>query len=65
VTAVEPAAPARRSASAPPPRLPSLTGLRFLAAFLVFGFHVHIERIVAGTVIPLALLVAEEIGRAS
>jgi peptidoglycan/LPS O-acetylase OafA/YrhL len=47
VTAVEPAAPARRSASAPPSRLPSLTGLRFVAAFLVFGFHVHIERIVA------------------
>ncbi|BBH68024.1 hypothetical protein ACTI_47090 [Actinoplanes sp. OR16] len=47
MTAVEPAASERHAASPPPARLPSLTGLRFLAAFLVFGFHVHIERIVA------------------
>ena len=33
--------------TAPSSRLPSLTGLRFLAAFLVFGFHVHIERLIA------------------
>ena len=32
---------------AAPARLPSLTGLRFAAAFLVFGFHAHIEGIVA------------------
>jgi peptidoglycan/LPS O-acetylase OafA/YrhL len=32
---------------AAPARLPSLTGLRFAAAFLVFGFHADIERIVA------------------
>jgi peptidoglycan/LPS O-acetylase OafA/YrhL len=29
-------------------RLPSLTGLRFVAAFVVFGFHVHISRLSAG-----------------
>ncbi|MDF5755023.1 acyltransferase [Spongiactinospora sp. TRM90649] len=34
----------RTSADVPlpaPPRLPSLTGLRWFAAFVVFGFHVH------------------------
>ncbi|MEU4563798.1 acyltransferase [Actinoplanes sp. NPDC023936] len=46
MTAVEPAAARRPGASQPPSRLPSLTGLRFVAAFLVFGFHVHIEQFV-------------------
>lgn len=31
----------------PPSKLPSLTGLRFVAAFAVFGFHVHTQRIFA------------------
>jgi peptidoglycan/LPS O-acetylase OafA/YrhL len=33
----------------PPVRLPSLTGLRFLAAFVVFGFHLHAGGLFAGT----------------
>ena len=28
-------------------RLPSLTGMRWAAAFLVFGFHIHVERVYA------------------
>jgi peptidoglycan/LPS O-acetylase OafA/YrhL len=35
-----PAAP--HTATAAPSRLPSLTGLRFVAAFLVFGFHIGV-----------------------
>lgn len=34
---------------APPTRLPSLTGLRFLAAFVVFGFHLHAGGLFTGT----------------
>jgi peptidoglycan/LPS O-acetylase OafA/YrhL len=41
VTTVAPSGLERGSGAAVS-RLPSLTGLRFLAAFLVFGFHVHI-----------------------
>ncbi|PSL53729.1 peptidoglycan/LPS O-acetylase OafA/YrhL [Saccharothrix carnea] len=33
----------------PPVLLPSLTGLRFLAAFLVFGFHLHAGGLFTGT----------------
>ncbi|WP_201439598.1 acyltransferase family protein [Saccharothrix sp. 6-C] len=32
-----------------PARLPSLTGLRFLGAFVVFGFHLHAGGLFAGT----------------
>ncbi|MFC4145048.1 acyltransferase family protein [Micromonospora mangrovi] len=43
-----PTAPAVAPPAAPPPaRLPSLTGLRWIAALLVFGFHVATMRIVA------------------
>jgi peptidoglycan/LPS O-acetylase OafA/YrhL len=49
VTTVAPAGSApTRSGAVGASRLPSLTGLRFVAAFLVFGFHVHIEHVIAG-----------------
>jgi peptidoglycan/LPS O-acetylase OafA/YrhL len=35
-----PAGPAAPETDRPPARLPSLTGLRWLAAFMVFGFHI-------------------------
>ncbi|NES15525.1 MULTISPECIES: acyltransferase [Micromonospora] len=35
------------TAAPPPARLPSLTGLRWIAALLVFGFHVGTMRIIA------------------
>ncbi|MEU5696796.1 acyltransferase [Actinosynnema sp. NPDC020468] len=35
--------------TAPVSRLPSLTGLRFVAAFVVFGFHLHTGGLFAGT----------------
>ncbi|MFE2758203.1 acyltransferase family protein [Actinosynnema sp. NPDC059335] len=45
--------PASAEPPAPPPlpavRLPSLTGLRFLAAFVVFGFHLHAGGLFDGT----------------
>ncbi|MEH1125120.1 acyltransferase family protein [Micromonospora sp. CPCC 206061] len=47
MTTVRPAAAPAASADTTAGRLPSLTGLRFVAAFLVFGFHVHIEHIMA------------------
>src|ERR687894_524914 len=53
VTALDTAAPG----TSPGARLPSLTGLRFVAAFLVFGFHLHVAHLldegVAGTVMEL------------
>ncbi len=53
VTALDTAAPATSAGA----RLPSLTGLRFVAAFLVFGFHLHVahllDRGAAGTVMEL------------
>ncbi|MFE9747533.1 acyltransferase family protein [Saccharothrix saharensis] len=42
-------APAPTVAPLLPARLPSLTGLRFLAAFVVFGFHLHAGGLFAGT----------------
>ncbi|MGN9910413.1 acyltransferase family protein [Phytohabitans sp. LJ34] len=47
VTTVRPAAAPPASPDTTAGRLPSLTGLRFVAAFLVFGFHVHIEHLMA------------------
>jgi peptidoglycan/LPS O-acetylase OafA/YrhL len=48
VTTVAPAGvPVERDSGTARSRLPSLTGLRFVAAFLVFGFHVHIMGFVA------------------
>ncbi|XVS66751.1 acyltransferase family protein [Actinosynnema sp. CA-299493] len=41
--------PTASAPAAPPARLPSLTGLRFLAAFVVFGFHLHAGGLFAGT----------------
>ncbi len=38
-------------------RVPSLTGLRWIAAFLVFGFHVHAENIFADPTVQHVLLV--------
>jgi peptidoglycan/LPS O-acetylase OafA/YrhL len=46
VTAVEPAA--GQSLQTAYARLPSLTGLRFVAALLVFGFHVHVANVFTG-----------------
>jgi peptidoglycan/LPS O-acetylase OafA/YrhL len=46
MTAVHPAA-TRPEASALPARLPSLTGLRWVAAMLVFGYHVGTMRVMA------------------
>ncbi|MEU2777238.1 acyltransferase [Streptomyces sp. NPDC007162] len=45
--AAAPPSPAQPSAPAPP--LPSLTGLRWMAALLVFGLHVHNFRYFGGT----------------
>ena len=42
---VEQPAAARGSEPSFASRLPSLTGLRWVAAFLVFGFHLHVEQI--------------------
>lgn len=47
MTTVRPAALPPASPDTAGGRLPSLTGLRFVAAFLVFGFHVHIEHLMA------------------
>jgi peptidoglycan/LPS O-acetylase OafA/YrhL len=48
VTTVAPAGiPVDRSSRTAASRLPSLTGLRFVAAFLVFGFHVHVMGFIA------------------
>ncbi|MGW5655224.1 acyltransferase family protein [Streptomyces humi] len=46
--AAAPPSPAAQS-SAPAPALPSLTGLRWMAAVLVFGLHVHNFRYFGGT----------------
>ena len=48
-TAPAAAPPSRTQASAPAPSLPSLTGLRWMAALLVFGLHVHNFRYFGGT----------------
>ncbi|GGN11508.1 acyltransferase family protein [Streptomyces fuscichromogenes] len=48
-TAPAAAPPARPLPSAPAPALPSLTGLRWMAALLVFGLHVHNFRYFGGT----------------
>ncbi|MEU1166159.1 acyltransferase, partial [Streptomyces sp. NPDC005921] len=48
-TAPAAAPPSRTRASAPAPSLPSLTGLRWMAAVLVFGLHVHNFRYFGGT----------------
>ncbi|MCE6996713.1 acyltransferase [Saccharothrix sp. S26] len=42
-------APESATPPLPPVRLPSLTGLRFLAAFVVFGFHLHAGGLFTGT----------------
>lgn len=53
MTALDTAAPGTSAGA----RLPSLTGLRFVAAFLVFGFHLHVAHLLdegaAGTVMEL------------
>ncbi|MFD3585500.1 acyltransferase family protein [Streptomyces sp. NPDC058683] len=48
-TAPAAAPPSRTQPSAPAPSLPSLTGLRWMAALLVFGLHVHNFRYFGGT----------------
>ncbi|MFF4896329.1 acyltransferase family protein [Streptomyces sp. NPDC001068] len=48
-TAPAAAPPSRTRPSAPAPSLPSLTGLRWMAAVLVFGLHVHNFRYFGGT----------------
>ncbi|MFF7981317.1 acyltransferase family protein [Streptomyces sp. NPDC007901] len=47
-TAPAAAPPSRTQASTPAPSLPSLTGLRWMAAVLVFGLHVHNFRYFGG-----------------
>lgn len=48
MSAVAPAGrPAERSTGIPASRLPSLTGLRAVGAFLVFAFHVHVMGFIA------------------
>ncbi|GAB2977651.1 acyltransferase family protein [Saccharothrix stipae] len=45
-----PSSPPTSTTTPPPPvRLPSLTGLRFPAAFVVFGFHLHAGGMFDGT----------------
>jgi len=55
VTAVEPAGRHTLSRSSAAVWLPSLSGLRFVAVIIVFGFHVHVANVFNGGVARTAI----------